>query len=147
MSLLSKKMEMKRLGSERGFVASELGDHSEDEAVRCKGCGAIHYIKGFEETATWHFDDEECTSVSVYCISKAQAYHYRYMEDIVLVSGKLTADLLENKISELEDRIHALERKTEELPRDGGIRKLKDEIEDDFARAMEANKRKEKQSG
>ena len=137
---------LKRFESERGFDGTELGDYSEDEAVQCKGCGMRHYLRGFAETVPWKFDDEDCTSVSVYCYSKVQWYSYRYMEDILLVSGKIVAELLEDKILELEERIHSLELKTQEPADTRSIKELKDENESTFTEALEARKQKEKTS-
>lgn len=123
---------------------TDLGPrNSEDEGVECKGCGRIHYFRGFRANVSWKYKGTEL--ISIFCPAKDRMYDYDVNEDkIIYTSEKITFERLELKILELEERIQSLEVKTAELPESDGIKQLKDEIMREHAQASgtDASKRK-----
>ena len=116
---------------------------NEDEGVDCRGCRQRHYFQGFHVNNSCKFS-ENGRIVSVLCLIEGRVYDYKYPEDVIRVTGKVTLDILGIKILDLEERINTLEQKTSELPESHGISRLKDEIMRDFAELSGTNTSKRK---
>lgn len=121
----------------------EFEAYCEDEAVKCKGCGAIHHFIGFHTNERYAFDDHDI-KVYVECPSEHRVYEYKYGGEVVFTDSKISPALLTDKILELEERIRVLERKTFELPARDEITTLNAAVKADFTELMGGSKPKEK---